>query len=60
MAKGSHGIGPRQGMPPWPGITTGHDARCDCTWAPRDGVYQVKYQSAGCVVHLRTGTASRG
>ena len=35
---------------PWPGITTGHDARCSCTWASYGGVYQVKYLDASCVI----------
>lgn len=36
----------------WPGITTGFDARCwGCTWAPLDGVYQVKVRCYDCPNH---------
>ena len=35
----------------WPGITTGFDARCTCTWAPMGGVYQVKVRDALCLTH---------
>lgn len=38
--------------PPWPGITWGHDARCECSWAFRDGVMQVKVKSGACTVHV--------
>jgi hypothetical protein len=58
--------GPATGGPPnsvryavhaaWPGIRTGWDARCSCTWAQRGGVYQVKYRDAMCVNHM-TGAA---
>jgi hypothetical protein len=37
----------------WPGITTGHDARCSCTWARWHGTYQVKFRDAMCVNHPR-------
>jgi len=33
---------------PWPGITTGRMECYLCTWAVRDGVYQVKYLNAAC------------
>jgi hypothetical protein len=36
----------------WPGISTGWDARCSCTWVMRDGVYQVKFRDAMCVNHM--------
>jgi len=40
----------------WPGITGPLDARCwACTWAMRDGVYQVKYVSDACAVHRGGG-----
>lgn len=42
---------------PWPGITTGNDARCWCTWAPMAGVMQVKHLHAGCPTHRRTSSA---
>lgn len=36
----------------WPGITRGFDANCDgCTWAMKDGVYQVKLRSQFCPNH---------
>lgn len=35
----------------WPGITAGHDARCECTWAAHEGTYQVKMRNTACVVH---------
>jgi hypothetical protein len=35
----------------WPGITAGLDARCSCTWAPYNGVYQVKIRDRGCLTH---------
>lgn len=41
-----------QSPPLWPGITWGHDARCSCTWAYRDGVAQVKVRSGACTVHI--------
>lgn len=46
-------------QPIWPGITTGYNALCLCTWAMFQGVYQVKYASAMCAVagHARS---SRG
>lgn len=34
--------------PPWPGFTAGNDARCLCTWALKNGVYQVKHAHADC------------
>lgn len=34
--------------PPWPGIFDGHDAFCKCTWAPKNGVYQVKQRDLSC------------
>lgn len=55
MAKPTkHGIG-STGRPwacdLWPGITTGFDARCTCTWAPLAGVYQVKVRDGLCLTH---------
>ena len=35
----------------WPGITAGHDARCSCTRAPKDGVMQVKFRNSMCLLH---------
>lgn len=36
----------------WPGITTGFDGNCHgCTWALKDGVYQVKVRSVFCENH---------
>ncbi len=35
----------------WPGITSGFDARCSCSWAPLNGVYQVKARNVMCVTH---------
>lgn len=35
----------------WPGITQLLDARCSCTLAPLNGVYQVKVRDASCVNH---------
>jgi hypothetical protein len=34
----------------WPGITSGFDARCSCSWAFHGGVYQVKLCDSLCVV----------
>lgn len=44
-------------LPIWPGITTGFNARCQCTWAAHGGTYQVKYANAMCAVtgHRATG-----
>jgi hypothetical protein len=36
--------------PLWPGITTGNDARCSCTWAPRGGVMQIKVANSSCII----------
>lgn len=35
-------------QPPWPGITTGHDAHCQCTWAWRHGRMELKYVNTLC------------
>lgn len=36
----------------WPGITHGFDGNCDgCTWALKDGRYQVKLRSQFCPNH---------
>jgi hypothetical protein len=35
----------------WPGITKLMDARCTCTRAMMDGVYQVKVRDTGCLNH---------
>lgn len=44
----------------WPGITSGLDARCSCTRAPLNGVYQVKLRDIRCLVHgLWLGTVAR-
>lgn len=61
----SSGGAPRTGGPPpvaryaaqamWPGITAGYAARCwGCTWAMRNGVYEVKFRHSMCWVHRRT------
>jgi hypothetical protein len=39
----------------WPGITTGLNASCSCTWATFDGQYQVKFRDALCITHPRSG-----
>jgi hypothetical protein len=44
----------------WPGITTGHDARCRCTWAYLGAVYQVKVRDALCVTHSGYALVGRG
>lgn len=36
----------------WPGIFRGFDANCDgCTWATKDGTYQIKLRSQFCPNH---------
>ena len=36
----------------WPGIDWGFNARCaTCTWAYRNGIYQIKYLDVMCMVH---------
>ncbi len=46
------GFGKRdQGADLLPGITSGFDARCSCTWAPMASVYQVKARDVNCVNH---------
>lgn len=35
----------------WPGITAGFDARCQCTWAAKEGIYQVKIRNVCCATH---------
>lgn len=32
----------------WPGITTGNNALCLCTWAHRDGRMEVKFANRMC------------
>ena len=44
----------------WPGITTGRDAWCTCTWAWYRGVWQVKALHAICVTHCGYWSVSRG
>ncbi len=39
------------GLLMWPGIKRGFDARCSCTWAAKDEVYQVKARDMGCLNH---------
>jgi hypothetical protein len=46
----SHGgSGPSSVTPMWPGITE-RDSRCECSWAWKGGVMQVKVVSAACPV----------
>jgi hypothetical protein len=33
---------------PWSHVTAGHDARCQCTRAWRDGAMRLKYVNAMC------------
>jgi hypothetical protein len=42
----------------WPGIFTGFNALCTCTWAPYQGKYQVKRRDGACLVreHHQAGT----
>jgi hypothetical protein len=46
-----------RGIGIWPGITSGFNANCTCTWATHAGQYQVKYKDALCITHPRTGGA---
>lgn len=46
-----------QAPPLWPGITTGCNALCSCTWAMRNGTYQVKVTNAMCTVLDHRGPA---
>lgn len=36
------------GPPMWPGITTGNNALCLCTWAHRGGRMEVKFANRMC------------
>lgn len=42
----------------WPGIYTGHNALCSCTWARKtaEAMPEVKVRHAACIIH---GGASR-
>jgi hypothetical protein len=48
---------PYTSNPAWPGISTGHNAFCLCTWAMKDGLYQVKNRNLACPLkgHGRAG-----
>jgi len=39
----------------WPGITTGDNAMCSCSWSYLGGVRQVKMRNGSCIVHIRAG-----
>lgn len=37
----------------WPGWTDDGDGQCTCSWSVRDGIRQVKFSNAACLVRHR-------